>query len=937
MEEFTNTGCGPCASWSPELDSCINYRLGDCISIKYHAGFPNADDEFYLYDTDTQSQKIQFYNVTGVPATFIDGIELFNRSWANLHDAISWCQEQPVKTDVSVSMQLGADHVLKTAVAVNPVADLSNPNLRLFVAVVEEHIVSTVPYQNGETELNYTMRKMLTGGGGHDMGGTLSAGTTYHYEQSWTIDFCKNEKELGVVAFVQDIATREVLGTAYVGPQPEKENELLLLNLTDTPDLICTPEYYGKVIFRNNGAGTLTSATLNVLVNGNLKQYPWTGSLSYLERDTLAFADFSDFMLETTGKNHVEVWFSDVNGTTATSNSRTSEFENSVQAYYSVQLKIYTDKKPEETTWKVFNSAGDMVLQGGPYSETRKLMTETLNLTADDCYQLVFYDAGGDGIKGANGNGYYQLIQVDAAGGTKRLTQGAYDGSVFDVLFRLDGTPAQRPLTVFEEFTNTSCDPCAEFSPSFNELISRRMGEMVPITYHYNFPSPQDPFYLANPTDVEKRAAFYDVTGVPSLRVMGLHAGAYGYESYLDSYIDALEKTTEKVRLITEAQLSAEGELKVRTGVLPLDVNANANLRLFVVAVEERVEWDHSAENGERAWNYVMRKMLPSAEGEQLPASMAQSTTPYYYIYTWPVTGYEDITQLGLVSFVQDMDTKELIGTSYTPLPTGNRNAAKILQVLDVPDRICIPAYTARFVVRNTGKRNLASARLNVSINGQVQSTPWTGLLRPLQLDTLQTPLFTDFQLSDGKTNEVQLWLSDLNGTQEESPRQVLTLSNAYSATNAVRLTLMTDQKPEEISWKLYNAAGEVVTQGGPYSEARKKQVHDLPLAFDDCYTLEFLDAGENGITGENGRGYFTLHEVSADGKTRLMVQGDYTGASHQIYFSLHNASSSAIPAISADDADAQSASPIYDLQGRRVSTSTKGIVIQDSRKTIIK
>ena len=46
IEEFTNTGCGPCASWSPLLDSCINYRLGDCIAIKYHSGYPYNADEF---------------------------------------------------------------------------------------------------------------------------------------------------------------------------------------------------------------------------------------------------------------------------------------------------------------------------------------------------------------------------------------------------------------------------------------------------------------------------------------------------------------------------------------------------------------------------------------------------------------------------------------------------------------------------------------------------------------------------------------------------------------------------------------------------------------------------------------------------------------------------------------------------------------------------
>ena len=72
VEEFTNTGCGPCASWSPELDAVIENRLGDCVAIKYHSSYPNRHDEFYNYDPDTQQKRHDFYEVTGVPATFVN-------------------------------------------------------------------------------------------------------------------------------------------------------------------------------------------------------------------------------------------------------------------------------------------------------------------------------------------------------------------------------------------------------------------------------------------------------------------------------------------------------------------------------------------------------------------------------------------------------------------------------------------------------------------------------------------------------------------------------------------------------------------------------------------------------------------------------------------------------------------------------------------------
>lgn len=938
VEEFTNTGCGPCASWSPVLDSAIHYRLGDCIAIKYHSRFPNSSDEYYNHDAEANQARVNFYNITAVPTTLINGQDLGERSYGMMNTAIDWYMQQEARFGMTVEKTLD-NHVLKVSAAVTPYYNIEKAtNVRLFVAAIEEHTESLTAWPNGETELNYTMLKMITPAEGYQLAEALTAQESYNYSGEWAIDFGQSEDLLGVVAFIQDMDTKEILLTAYSGPNAEGENRLALQNLYDTPDLICLPNYYGKVIFRNDGANTITSATLNVKVNGEVKQYPWTGSLDYLDRDTLAFDGFTSFSLVTEGKNQVEAWFSDINGSDATSNTRTSSFSNSVQATYGVQLKIYTDKKPEEITWKLYDSAGDIIREGGPYDGLpRKFITENLELTKDDCYHLEFLDAGGDGIKGANGNGYYQLFQVNEAGKTTRITQGDYDGAVFDLFFHLSDAP--RPphrLVLFEEFTNTSCDPCAEFSPALDKVIYGRLGDMAAITYHYNYPSPQDPFYLANPTDAMARANFYGITGVPSLRVNGEHVGAWGYEQYLDAYIDGAGAIPAKVNIETEAAIvpdgSQSGLLKVNVSLTPDGITDGTNLRLFVAAVEERVEWQQPAANGERSWNYVMRKLLPSAEGQPLEAELTK-VTPYQYEYTWQVEGLYDDNELGLVTFVQNMDTKEIIGATYTPRPTGSTRAVKILQVLNTPDRICTPQFFSDLVVRNTGRETLTSAMLNVSINGQLQQTPWTGQLEYLDIDTLRTSVFDSFTLADGTDNSVELWLSNLNGQDEESIHKNFTISNAYKAQNVVRLTIMTDQQPEEITWTLFNSAGDVVMSGGPYTESRKKQVIDLQLSVDDCYQIEFEDAGGDGISA--GRGYYMLHEVNAEGKARLLVQQTYSDALHDVFFSLQNAAATAITAPAAALPEQQPA-PAYDLQGRRLSDHSGAIVVTQDKKTII-
>lgn len=176
------------------------------------------------------------------------------------------------------------------------------------------------------------------------------------------------------------------------------------------------------------------------------------------------------------------------------------------------------------------------------------------------------------------------------------------------------------------------------------------------------------------------------------------------------------------------------------------------------------------------------------------------------------MSGFDNEDELGIVSFVQDDSTHEVLATVYTPRPTGSNDAAKILKVEDTPDRICQPLYSSTIVFRNTGQNNLTSANLNVSINGTVQTTPWTGNLPYLAIDTVATPDFTSFALAaDGTENDVRVWLSDINGTSQSSPQVTVKLNDAYAASNAVRLTMKLDNKPEETTWLLLDGDGNTI------------------------------------------------------------------------------------------------------------------------------
>ena len=111
-----------------------------------------------------------------------------------------------------------------------------------------------------------------------------------------------------------------------------------------------------------------------------------------------------------------------------------------------------------------------------------------------------------------------------------------------------------------------------------------------------------------------------------------------------------------------------------------------------------------------------------------------------------------------------------------------------------------------------------------------------------------------------------------------------------------------------------------------------KKQVIDLPISYDDCYTLRFSDNGDNGINGENGRGYYMLHEVSANGKTRLLVQSTYAEAQHEVFFSVENVATVGIDTTVADEGSDET---LFDLGGRRAGKNAKGIVVGQDKKIV--
>lgn len=427
FECFTNTGCGPCAQQNPALDALINANADRIAAIKYHMSWPSASDPMYLHNTADNDARRGVYNVSAVPHTVVDGIRFANvpqglsQNMVNNWLTIDSPYEMRLSYEVDEAANLITVHVMGRASAAIQGA------LRLYVGVIEKEIhFNSAPGPNGEKDFYSVMKKLLPSASGTNLG-SVEAGDYFAYTFSWELANIYDMSQLDAIAWIQNFSTKEVYQACKSSSsiEPFYANEAALSEITNVKKMICSGVSEPKVVLINNGSNTLTSAELEVLVNNeSLKTIEWSGNLSTFGATTVDLGEIS-FPVE--DENLLEVRIKSVNGGSdeAQNNDVASfEFKGSPETVGKVlKLSIRTDNHPEETTWKVTNLwTGEVVLEGGPYNQANTMLTETLEITGDGCFDFTIYDAGGDGL---GIGGIYGL----KAGGTTLFSGSTFGSS----------------------------------------------------------------------------------------------------------------------------------------------------------------------------------------------------------------------------------------------------------------------------------------------------------------------------------------------------------------------------------------------------------------------------------------------------------------------------------------------------------------------------
>ncbi len=289
VEHFTQASCGPCASQNPALKTLLDANATKVVALKYQTSWPGVDPMNAANPTEAAA-RVQYYNVTGVPNSVMDGSGPGSPGTIVTTSTINnrYNTAAPLNITASHQWTVGYDSIQIGVFVANAgtatVASGAAGSLKLQVAVIEEEVnYPSAPGSNGETVFYQVMRKMVPDASGTTMADSWTAGQTQMFVFKVAApSYLANLNKVAVVAFIQDNSNKSVLNASRTTAQTIAGLPDIGVNAftAATPGL-CDGTTTPMVTIKNEGSLAITSASVAYAINGGTPvTQNWTGSLS---------------------------------------------------------------------------------------------------------------------------------------------------------------------------------------------------------------------------------------------------------------------------------------------------------------------------------------------------------------------------------------------------------------------------------------------------------------------------------------------------------------------------------------------------------------------------------------------------------------------------------------------------------------------------------
>jgi hypothetical protein len=171
--------------------------------------------------------------------------------------------------------------------------------------------------------------------------------------------------------------------------------------------------------------------------------------------------------------------------------------------------------------------------------------------------------------------------------------------------------------------------------------------------------------------------------------------------------------------------------------------------------------------------------------------------------------------------------------------------------------------------VQNVGGETMTSCDIDVLKNGVADNTFNWVLASPAATgETRQPalPIVNDVQPGD----ILEFRILTVNGQPDQGPTEnikqfAMTDEKGDADSYQVQVKVLTDDNPDETSWKIKDALGGTVAQSPVYTAAGASVETPVTLTADQCYNFEVYDSGSDGFGESREAGYAKLVSLGED------------------------------------------------------------------------
>lgn len=404
---------------------------------------------------------------------------------------------------------------------------------------------------------------------------------------------------------------------------------------------------------------------------------------------------------------------------------------------------------------------------------------------------------------------------------------------------------------LWEQFTNTSCGPCAGFNPQAEAYWADNEATIVPVAFHVWWPGANDPMYQNNIDEQQWRTGYYGCNSVPWTTINGNKFNANPNMGSIQSAINAELEVPSPFTIDLSHQKSGD-QVTVTMSITCTD-DITADMVAHIAVIEKTIEFASApGSNGETVFHQVFKKFLPDSDGNALPASMSvgESVT---FEESWTVTGFYDDLMLGVIGFVQNTSDKYVYQAEYSAPIGPDVVDAFAKEIIEPKELSCGNTVSPKIKVQNLGGIELTSFDVEYSVNGgDVHVYNWTGSIQFLSNAVIDLPEIS--AAINPTDNEIEVNITNTNGEEDSNPdNNTLTknFDSPQTGEEVVMESYLGSQYAEELSWILYDPSGNIVAQASYASSNNGQTIEEtFTLTETGCYSLVWTDSYGDGFNG---------------------------------------------------------------------------------------